>query len=67
MTAERLLRCSEPECLVEIVLMQPHGRGWHRHIGGTLHELRPVFPGDGGGSMGRRSSGRAARTGDARG
>jgi hypothetical protein len=44
MTSERLLRCSEPECPVEIVLMLPSARVWHRHAGGILHEMHEVFP-----------------------
>jgi hypothetical protein len=43
-TAERLLRCTEPECPVEIVLMLPSAQAWHRHRGGVLVEMAEVFP-----------------------
>jgi hypothetical protein len=40
---ERLLRCTEPECSVEIVLMLPSARAWHRHPRGILWEMHEVF------------------------
>jgi hypothetical protein len=43
MTAERLLRCTEPECPVEVVVMLPSARAWHRHRGGILWEMHEVF------------------------
>jgi hypothetical protein len=44
MSDERLLTCSEPECPVQVVVMQPHTRAWHRHRGGILWEMHEVFP-----------------------
>jgi hypothetical protein len=41
---ERLLRCSEPECPVQVVVMLPSARAWHRHRGGILVEMAEVFP-----------------------
>jgi hypothetical protein len=44
MTSERLLACSDPRCPVQVVVMQPHTRAWHRHQGGVLVEMAEVFP-----------------------
>jgi hypothetical protein len=41
---ERLLACSEPECPVQVVVMLPSARAWHRHRGGVLHEMHEVYP-----------------------
>ena len=43
---ERLLACTEPECPIQVVVMQPSARAWHKHRGGILWPMTELFPAD---------------------